>query len=230
MCNLNILLRRNEDVEKHRITSFIQSVTSHSFATNNDGEGFFADGKILRSLYKINYYDYKDIIEKAKLIITHQRFATSGFHMKYTQPLISKEFLIVHNGIMNDFVFGEPSDTYRFFKSFLIRFEKEQDSNRERRIVRAIKDLLMKTEMCNSFSIVLLDRVSQNMYFFKNYLTKIHFYKSDGILYITTSEDNKNLLELFRNHDFREVFIEDDIIYRVDSNLEITPIDEIDSM
>lgn len=230
MCNINILLRKDTEIEQQNILSFIQSVTSHSYTTNNDGEGFYADNskRVVKSLNKINYFQYKEILEKSKVIITHQRQATSGFHFKYTQPLASKEFVIVHNGIMSDFAFNQHSDTYNFFQLFLKRFEKKQKGNREKQIIKAIKSILNKAEFYCSYSIALFDKITGNLYYFKNKYTKINLFMGRGMIYITTSEENKNLLELFKMEKFQKLEIQDYVIYRIDANLKIMPVCEIE--
>lgn len=227
MCNLNILVRTAPEIERSNIAAFLQSVTSHSFIHNNDGEGFYSNGKVVKGLSKINYFRYSNLLSDSQIIITHQRLSTSGFYARYTQPFTSAEFIIAHNGILYDFIKGEPSDTHNFFKTFLLRFEKDNFSSREQRIITIIRDILGNSEYLTSFSIILLDKITNILYYFKNSNTNIHFFKSKGILYITTNDENKHLLELLPNQVFKERKIADNTIYRITPKLKITPLAEI---
>lgn len=227
MCNLNILIRKDPSIERRNVLAFLQSVSGHSFALNSDGEGFYSDGKLVKDVFKINYLRYRDILLDSKMIITHQRFSTSGYSEKYIQPLMSDEFVLVHNGVMDDFVRGSGSDSWGFFRDFTSEFKKSNIKDREKRIVSVIKDLIENTKGYCSYSIAILDRASSSLYYFKNHLTEIHFYISDKMLYITTNEDNKNLLELFDDQWFEELEIHNNWIYRIDENLNVVGIAKI---
>lgn len=212
---------------KHKqkcIVPFIQSVTSHSFASNNDGEGFYSGGKLVKSLYKINYFKWKKLLENSRIIITHQRLATSGFSVQFTQPFMSEEFVFVHNGIMTDFLDEKHSDSWVFFSRFLAEFKRSKQRNRESKIIATLKDLLEGQKTYCSFSIAILDRVTNRLYYVKDSTTKISFFRNRNLLFITTEKSNRNLLELFGESDFKEYEVGSGKVFRIDEGLGIREI------
>ena len=229
MCNLNIIIRKDSEFEKDNLIPFLQSVTAHSYASNSDGEGFYSEGRVFKDCWKINYSNFEDLLLSSKIIITHQRLVASGPSPKYNQPFTSKEFVLVHNGVMEDFIKGDASDTWGFFKKFLLEFEKSNMKDREKRIINAVKTILESAEGFCSYSIAILDKTTNYMYYFKNQLVKIHFYLNDKMLYITTDNSNSNLLELLDDPDFEKIDIEDNTIYRIDTELSILPVGEINA-
>jgi len=227
MCNLNILVRKDLKHDADCIVPFLQGVTGHSFASNHDGEGFYADGKLVRSLFKINYFKWKKILEGSRMIITHQRLATSGYTGEYTQPFMNEDFVFVHNGIMADFIKGSHSDSWVFFKKFQARFKKLRMRNREKKIILALKGLIEEQKGYCSFSIAILDRVTNMLYYLKNSKTKISFFRDSNLLFITTDNSNKNLLELFEESEFREYKVQSGKIFRIDAGLGIREIGSV---
>ena len=216
MCNLNVIIRKNTD--NRDLTAFLMAVTSNSYSSNPDGDGIFCNDRNFKQPEKLNLLDFETDINKSKIILTHQRIATSGFEKEFIQPFMHEEFVLIHNGVINDFLGTKGSDTWGFFVSFLKKF-KQTKGNREERIVRTIKNLLDKKP--GSYSIAILDRKTQKVYYFKDTYPKINFYFSDEILYITTAETNKQFLTLL-NEEFDEWDIKPHKIYRIDSK-EITP-------
>lgn len=230
LCNLNILVK---SIKKNgrKYTSFLKNVTNNSYQSNSDGDGIYlSDPELLiRSLKKIKINRYVKEIEASEFIITHQRIATSGFGSEYTQPFESKEFVLAHNGVMNDFIkSGElHSDTYSFFYDFIDEFKK-QKGKRQTKMIKAIKKLM--DERRGSYSIVILDKAENTMYYFKNFTTSINFYtsKSEKILYITTKWDNEKYFK--RIHKFEELDIKDHKIYKIyikDEKVEVLEVDDI---
>jgi predicted glutamine amidotransferase len=215
MCNINALYARNG--KKNNTVPFLMAVTSNSFASNRDGEGIFTNfnNKVVKSKDKIDYFSMKDIIEKSNVVITHQRLSTSGFELKYNHPFEDKEFIIVHNGIINHFKEGEGSDTYGFFKKFIITFKKMK-GDRENRILKTIKTLF--DEDLGSYSILIYDKVTKLSYYFKDSTTRISFYRNKDFLYITTEDSNSLFLNLLNCGKFNELIVEDRAIYRITQN------------
>ena len=114
MCNLNIVLLKDRRKYKN-LTSFLMAVTSNSYISNNDGDGIFCNNKIVKQKEKIDLFSLDKDIKKSNIIFTHQRRATSGFSEKWSHPFINKDFVLVHNGIINDFIGKRGSDTWGFF-------------------------------------------------------------------------------------------------------------------
>ncbi len=188
-------------------------VTSNSYADNSDGDGFYSGNLVVKGKDKINLQAFYEIITNSKVNICHQRLATSGLTPKYIQPFNDRDFVLVHNGVINEFLGKKGSDTYGFFRKFIKKFEESKGKSREERIIKTIKELLDNLSY-GSYSIALFDKVSENLYYFKNYSTNIHFYKSSEMLYITTNSYNNIFLKMF-DYKFSELDIKEDIIYRV---------------
>ncbi len=188
-------------------------VTSNSYADNSDGDGFYSGDLLVKGKDKINLLSFHEVITNSKVNICHQRLATSGLTPRYIQPFNDRDFVLVHNGVINEFLGKKGSDTYGFFRKFIKKFEKSKGKSREERIIKTIKELLDNLTY-GSYSIALFDKVSENLYYFKNYSTNIHFYKSSEMLYITTNSCNNMFLKMF-DYNFSELDIKEDIIYKI---------------
>ena len=213
MCNLNILYKRNGKTD---ITSFLMSVSSHSYIRNNHADGIYisSSDKCITHKDKIDYYDFKTDIEKSKLVISHQRISTSGFEKEFNQPFSNKNFVLVHNGIINQFLDkNKGSDTFGFWTQFNKEFNS-QNGNRQKRIIDILKELFKKDE--GSYSILIYDKISKLSYYFKSNSTDINFYTNKDYLFITTEDDNKAFLSLLSKKDFIELKIEPRKIYLID--------------
>ncbi len=188
-------------------------VTSYSYVINDDGDGFYSDGLLVRSENKINFFKFNDLVTNSKVNICHQRLATSGLSSKYIQPFMNEEFVLVHNGVINDFLGKKGSDTYGFFKKFIKVFKKRKKGNREEKIIATIKKLFDGLDR-GSYSIALFDKVTENLYYFKNSFLDINFYKSSEMLFITTNSNNSVFLKAF-DDTFYEKDIKEYKIYRI---------------
>jgi glucosamine 6-phosphate synthetase-like amidotransferase/phosphosugar isomerase protein len=223
MCNLNILIKHN-NIDNINIVGFMQSVTSNSYASNSHSEGVYCDfgNKLIKSLNKIDYEKLRTELNKSKIIITHQRYATSGEGVKYAHPFMNNDFVVVHNGIINHFKDNQDtannhSDTFAFFNVFNKMFNKRIKDNNNRNVVitEIIKELFEADK--GSYSIFIYDRINNKGYYFKDSVTNIHIYKSKDYLYITTNDKN-NLFLTMLNQKFIEYDIKKRIIY--DINIE----------
>jgi len=207
MCNINILMKKKgiKRVENSKTPIFLKDVTEQSFERNRDGEGIYLNGIVEKSLKKINIMGYSEEILKSNLIITHQRLATSGYTQDFVHPFESEDFILVHNGIINDFLGDLGSDTSGFFNK-LNKIFKKNTGTREERITKSLKKLL--DGLNGSYSIALFDKKEKFLYYFKNNRTNINFYKSKNMLFITTFEGNSYFLREFKE-DFKELIIKE---------------------
>jgi len=214
MCNLNILIKKKSKNEEEltNVGVFLMETTLNSYSFNKDGDGFYSDGFLIKKFEKLNLLKYLDKIINSKFVITHQRIATSGFEKEFLQPFENKDFVIVHNGVINEFLEAEGSDTFGFFNEFIREFKKIK-GKREKKIIKAVKNLLDNLNY-GSYSIALFDKKTENLYYFKNNNTDIYFYKNHKFLYITTLKENKYLLSLL-DVEFKEESIKDFNIYRI---------------
>lgn len=215
MCNINIVIRSKISQNPADFFAFLQNVTACSFMSNSDGEGFYANGITVKSKTKINYLAYYKHIASAPIIMTHQRLATSGFSNEFTHPFENEEFVLVHNGIINDFLAGNGSDTHGFFLKFCQTF-KHETGNRESAIVSSAKKLLDNLSG-GSYSIAILDKKSNSLYYFKDSSTSMYFGKSKHAFYMTTSKANLKYFSF--DGSFKERKVVDYAIYRITSDL-----------
>jgi len=219
LCNLNIFLRADklDETKLMRWLGFMTAVTSNSYLSNDDGEGFYlSNGTIVKSEHKINPLLLHKEINNSRVVITHQRIATSGRTKEYLHPFEVGEFVIAHNGILSSFVMNanNHSDTYNMAHKFLEVYNASLNPNRSGKIRETIKSIF--DNIVGSFSIVIYDKVTKRTYYFKNQSTSIYFHlaKDRSALYITTKKDNENLLTLL-DDEFNEANVEDYRIYEI---------------
>lgn len=207
--------------ELPNITTFIQSVTAASYAVNSDGDGAFitngSDKIVKKSKEKIDYTQFDTALKQANFIITHQRYATSGKHEKYTHPFYNDDFVLFHNGVLSGYVntTDEHSDTFNLFRDIKDTFKDLRKVNktatREQLIVTIIKSIFDDLPY-GTFSIVLYDRIDNYAYYFKNDSTNMHLKVfENSAVYMTTSEDNLLLTSLIplksRSRDIKDYAI-----------------------
>jgi len=201
MCNINILIRKNKNLHTP-VIGFIQGVTSVSYLTNPHGEGayFSLTGKLIKQNDKIDYNEYLNEIQGSNFILTHQRYSTSGFEVKYHHPFEDENFVLMHNGIMNEFIpqNKKGSDSYGFFikfgEAFARKTAEQPKESREKLVAETLNELLK--EASGSYSIGIYDKAEKVLYYVKNDLTSISFYRYNEMLFITTKSENSELLTL----------------------------------
>ena len=124
ICNLNLIIKKKK-VETTQMLGFLTSTTLRSYLKNSDGDGvyFSSSKRLIKGKKKINLCLYPQSIRKSKFILTHQRISTSGYEEKYTQPFKSKKenFVLLHNGIMNQFKDTLGSDTFGYFFNYFLK-------------------------------------------------------------------------------------------------------------
>jgi len=213
MCNLNIIIRKKKN---QTLTPFFQSVSAHSYARNDDGDGLYfgSNGKIVKSLHKLDYYKYENEIETSNVVFSFQRLATSGKTLDYVQPFRSKEFIFMHNGVVNSFLKKEGSDSFGFFQDFIKKFDESIVDKRDNKIVGVIKEML-EGKVSDWYSMILYDLVEKKLYYWKNESPQIYFFRYNNLLFITTCEENQKFLNMTGKGKLREIIIEDNVIYKI---------------
>jgi len=214
MCHLNITIKTDQSkVTTYPEYAFLAAVTNQSFQHNNHGEGVYFDaGKCIKSYDKINYSRLIRYIAKSKCIITHQRYATSGFEKRFVHPYEDKDFVFVHNGVISELAQDELSDSFVLFKRLTNAFSN-CSGTRHARIIKAIKKTFNK--LSGSWSVAIFDKVKKELYYLKNSSPTINFYlgvkKTE--LYITTSHNNYEFLPIIG--ELEEYPVNPYIIYRI---------------
>lgn len=213
MCNLNILIKKKTDKSTDKVADFMMAVTSHSYTDNHDGDGvYFNNGVLYKGGSKIGYSGLKCDIDNSNVIIAHQRVATSGRTVEFSHPFESEDFVLAHNGILNEFLNG-GSDTHGFFMKFIETFNLAV-GQREERIIYSIKKLL--DNLLGYYSIILYDKITECSYYFRESKASIYSYKNKDYLYITTNRENSLFLELIgESKDFNEMKFKPYRIYKI---------------
>jgi len=214
MCNINTLFIKNK---LKNTTQFMMAVSSHSFETNKDGEGIYISSTdtVHKSRDKINLFEFKNEIEKSNVLISHQRLSTSGFELEYNHPFENENFVMVHNGVINQFKNGTGSDTFGFWSKFNEEFNSiTSHLSRENKVKRVIKKLFKVDS--GSYSILIHDRKTKNSFYFRGTgYPPIHFFENDQCLFITTNEHNGTFLNMLTNKEFTELEINGRTIYKI---------------
>lgn len=218
MCNINILLSKNKfkDENINNIICFMQSTTSASFLSNNHADGVYFNGtnNIYKSNYKLNFLNYIEDIKESDLIITHQRWATSGFNDESDQPFLKDGFVFVHNGVLSEYATKDKSDSLNLFHKIIDLYNKNKDKglNNDDLMILSIKSCL--EDVLGSYSIMIYDINNKIIYYFKNSSTNISFFKGKDKLYITTKEDNHEFNN-FLGQKIHKLKIKDNSIYKI---------------
>lgn len=231
MCNLNILIK-NKDINE--TTSFLSSVSSLSYAYNPHSEGFYCNNghKVVKSIDKVDLYEYSNELNKSKVILIHERLSTGGSGVENAHPFYNEEFVLIHNGVFSSFIDDRTknmSDTAFFFEKFsnlFKKYEKEKKEElkgknieiekcknlRQNVIKKVIKELLDYN--FESWSIALYDKIEGITYYFKNNSTKIYGFKNHDFLYLTTNDDNEKFLTLMKRV-YKPLKIQNNAIYKI---------------
>ena len=219
MCNVNVIFKgkKSTNEDSMKITALLQSASAHSFIVNDDGDGaYFDTGVLAKSKNKMNYVQYMKDIRDSNVILTHQRYATSGHSEEYIHPFEIGDFILIHNGVLSGFEQKGNSDTYMFCQKLLEEFESviEHKKDREEALVYAIKELLDDTY--GSYSIFIYDKITNDTYYFKNGTTSIYAYGWDNFVFFTTERDNEDFMHLLESeNDWNIYSISPYVIYKI---------------
>lgn len=206
MCNINLLISKLTQGKTH----FMNCVSSYSYGGNSDGDGLGSERMFVAGVKKQDYTIFRDEIEKSKFLVSHQRLKTSGTYKDY-QPFQSNRFVFAHNGVLSEFAKDGKSDTHVLFDKFRKVFSKEVGDDKTR-IVNSIKMLL--DEVSGTFSVAILDKWREKLYYFKNSTTRLTAWRSRNSIYMTTVDSNEVFLDLL-GEKFKEIEIEDYTIYEI---------------
>ena len=218
MCNINALFIKNKQKD---ITPFLMALSSNSYAINRDGDGIFmdSDSVCFKSKNKIDYNTFKDSIEKSRVIITHQRYSTSGHELEYTHPFTNEDFVLVHNGMIDQFKEKTGSDTFGFWNAFNKKFNAVKGT-REERIKKTLTRLFKDNG--GSYSILIYDKKTKLSYYFRN-TPNIYFYQNSNYLIVSTTDQDVffSMIDDIAINKFIELDIKPRILYRIEKTSEV---------
>lgn len=181
MCNINVIKRKDEYPDK-KVNDCMNVLSLYSFASNSDGEGYisFSGNKILvnRDLNKIDYSK----IPNSHFLMSHQRLSTSGFSFNNTHPHEGEHFILQHNGIFSGLGDKEKSDTRFYLEKLESEFKKSKN------VIKAICET--NKSVNGSYSIILFDKKTKKVYYYKNSVTSMHILEDKKYLVMSTVEKN----------------------------------------
>jgi asparagine synthetase B (glutamine-hydrolysing) len=194
MCNINLVYNLNKERLSDDEISLLNVITYLSFQRNNHGEGFFtldADLNVGLGKSPDKIIFRRDNIKDAYFVATHQRLATSGCNNIMIHPHEVGRFVLLHNGVFWGLSDKEKSDTRIYTETLNQNFNTLQD----------LKKAINKTnsEVQGSFSIVLYDRVTGKVYYFKNSSTSAYLLRTKNLIIISTDENNLTYAKRFFN-------------------------------
>ena len=187
MCNINYMLKRDFSPSVE-VIDWQRSVSWESFKSNDDAEGYvYFTGKrnrldIAKSEDKLDYPSPKT---KPHSILSHQRFSTSGKDLNNCHPFETKDFVLVHNGVIDGLGNTTKSDT-----SFFVDILQDcyDDLLEGESMIEAIS---RATEQIRGrYSIFVYDLNTKKLYYFKEDSSNMYYTLTDDYLIMSTAEDN----------------------------------------
>lgn len=249
MCEIQFIKRLNSNLTIEDITEF-KTLMSLGSMTNDDAFGIFNDKVLIKQIGKFDKNSLKRIdinkLLQSNFLIGHNRFKTTGeaSHNFNNHPFILNDFVLVHNGMINNYNtlkknygINHKIETDTFIILWLINhyFQSYHHENRQKRIIKAIKKTTKK--LIGSYSVFLYDKITNNIYYFKNYPTNFSFCLKDNVLIGTTEKENLTdiySIELNLNNfnSFNKGIIkepEDNTIYLINDKVRLKAIDTFKS-
>lgn len=185
MCNINIIMNL-KGTKSTKITEAMNVVSYNSYLGNDDAEGWYADDfKVKKSVEK------QIMTGKHSFIVSHQRRSTSGKNAKMSQPLETKNFILVHNGIFSGLGNEKESDTYEYLMNLEEKYKSLQDTK------AAIKQL--NSETGGYYSVVIYNKKTKEFYYYKDTTSTMYFIKSNTWLVMSTNKHNVEYLKKYFN-------------------------------
>jgi hypothetical protein len=176
---------------------------------------------VVKDFEKVNFLKLREKAEKSKVVIAHERIATSGYSKEFIQPFEDKGFVFVHNGIVRSYERGGKSDTFMMFKDFTAEVAKLKSLPRDDAVVKALKEIFDKLE--GSWSVMVYDKQAKKAYYLKNTSTNMYAWKGYGFLYMSTV----NIKPLFE-YKVRDIDVDDHVIYMIDAAAELKEVGRVE--
>ena len=222
MCEIHFVKRFDGKLQFKEIGEF-DKILSEGSLSNPDGWGIFSKSTFAKGieLYQSNQKILLPLMQD-EWVIGHNRFATSENVFSYLDYFKDKEIMnahpfelnnliLVHNGIIhNDIYLREKykirskisTDSYTILWMINHFMNSSKSKDRSSRLVQGIK--LALEEIKGTFSIFLYDKISNDLYYFKDDFTQFTFKIVRNTLYGTTKESIANSIYLSK---FKEKII-----------------------
>jgi len=179
MCHINLVFKKDMVPDK-KLAKYMNIVSFYSFQSNSDGEGYLAfDNDEMRtgkSLGKIRYG------LPSYLLMTHQRFTTSGKGVDNVHPHETQDLVVMHNGVISTLGDDKKSDTSYYADMLQELYIEHQD------VTKAVRALALKTR--GTYSVVVVEKASSKVFYYKEKSTNMFMTSNDKYLIMSTNENN----------------------------------------
>lgn len=224
ICEIQLVYKLDNNITKTDIENFNRLMEFGVVNGNKDAYGLFNG---FYSFKEKGMFNSKSINKKLLLndnfIVGHNRWKTSGSEDKNfnNHPFEMGDFVLVHNGVIDnddvlkeDFKVNHKIETDSFVILWLVNefYNKSDKNTRDDKIIDSIKRTFKLLE--GSISVVIYDRVSKNIYYFKNSRTEFSMMLVDDITLIG-STNQLNLSYVYQDSKKSDFDIKDNHIYRI---------------
>lgn len=180
MCNINLIF--NKSREKSLLPSMYMNVASfNSYKHNNHGEGMVG----LRNKHINIQKSLRKLVFKQQywMLASHQRLATIGEKNNLnTQPIVTQDFYIMHNGVFSGLGDFAESDTVKFATILQGNYIKYGD------VAKAIQETHKTVR--GWYSVLIYHRGKQKLYYYKDNDTKMHYIENKEWFVMSTEKEN----------------------------------------
>lgn len=212
MCQVHLIHSLNNKLSKEDISTF-KDMMELGDIYNNDAYGIISDAHIYtkrnHSFNKLTQKQKKELIKRLepnKFLVGHNRMTTNGGnHKKNSHPFETKDFLLVHNGIIqndqqlkkkHDLEYKEGVDSIIMVKLI----QKYTDEGMK------VADAIVKTmeQIEGYYSVILTDKRTNKLYYYKNRTAKFTFgliERQNGKKILIGSTDSENIESVYTKRD-----------------------------
>lgn len=242
MCEIQFIRNFEKEITEEDKKEFLVLMERGSYG-NNDAFGYF------NSNYKYKRggeYDERKInMDKLNdnFIVGHNRFATNQFAYNLrledgskaqerninNHPFKKNNFVMVHNGVIrNNKSIREKYNinTEIVTDSYVILYLVDYFfnlSNKEKRVERIAEAIQQATnELTGYYSVFIYDKEENNLFYFKDNLTKFNFCrvnKNNGETVLCGSTIKSNLKNIYKKYNKEYFKAEDEVIYMINNNV-----------
>lgn len=229
MCEIQFIKRYNGKLNNDDVKEFIKMLEFGSL-NNNDAFGLFNSEIVFKRSGLVDFKDFDtDVLTKDNFLIGHNRLSTGGM-AKFNHnnhPFKLNNLIMVHNGVINNDtelsnnkISKIETDSYSILQN-VNRLLKKYENKKYKRtdaLIKAIKKTASKID--GSFSIFIFDKITNDIFYFKNSKTSFYFVEIDKNILIGTTDTTK-LKYVYKNLIYTPIKIKDDIIYLINNKNKI---------
>ncbi|WP_197996160.1 class II glutamine amidotransferase [Gimesia panareensis] len=217
---------------KYDIKQFC-SLMQFGSLSNSDAFGIFTAKENLKNkgMFDLSLFEQKAGMENGRFMIGHNRLMTTKNNEdnKNNHPFALGELTLVHNGVIanydelvNEWKIPTKITTDSYAILWLIDYEVQKANGihttgkeRVRLVAKAIEKTAERLE--GSYSVLLYDRVSDKVFYFKNSHTAFSL-TAIGTDYLVGSTDRKNLKYVFHGMGQKNIPVRNWKVYVLDGN------------